>query len=383
MTPTVSFIGRSNSGKTTFLEKVVKGLKIRGYRVAVVKHSPHGSDMDHPGKDSWRLTQAGSDIVAVSSPDKVAFVERLDTELTLAQIKTLLDPKVDIVLTEGYKNGNAAKILILTTKQEGQQLCHEKPLATVPAHFSSLGVPRFDDDDVTRIIDLLIAQIGEDSSDNIADTINAIDLSLRYDSYQSSELEELLAESASVHGHICSGQVLGVRMALLGCQRLGIERPKEEAKRMVVYVEIDRCATDAIQVVTGCKLGKRTMKYMDYGKVAATFVDLKTGTAVRVVAREDARQKATLYQSEGCTKYEAQLSAYKKMPDDELFNIEYVRVKIPVEDLPGPPCKRVICHQCGEGVNDHRDVMVAGKVLCSACAYGGYYEPLSINSVLR
>ena len=172
-------------------------------------------------------------------------------------------------------------------------------------------------------------------------------------------------------------------MALLGCQRLGIERPKEEAKRMVIYVEIDRCATDAIQVVTGCKLGKRTMKYMDYGKVAATFVDLKTGITVRVVAREDARQKAALHQSEGCTKYEAQLSAYKKMPDDGLFNIEYVRVKIPVEDMPGPPCERVICHQCGEGVNDRRDVMVAGKVLCSACAHGGYYEPLYINSVMR
>ena len=152
---------------------------------------------------------------------------------------------------------------------------------------------------------------------------------------------------------------------------------------MVVYVEIDRCATDAIQVVTGCKIGKRTMKYVDYGKVAATFVDLHTGDAVRVAAREDAREKATPRQSEGCTKYEAQLSAYKEMPDDELFNMEHARVKIPVEDMPGPPRERVICDQCGEGINDYREVRLAGKVLCRACAHGSYYEPLSINLVLR
>ena len=115
MIPVVSFIGLSNSGKTTLLEKVIKELKIRGYRVAVVKHCPHGFDIDHPGKDSWRLAQAGSDVVAVSSPNKTAFVERLDTELTLAQIRTIFEAKADIVLAEGYKKDNADKILVLTT----------------------------------------------------------------------------------------------------------------------------------------------------------------------------------------------------------------------------------------------------------------------------
>lgn len=375
MIPLISVVGNSNSGKTTLLEKVVKELKVRGYRVAVVKHSPHGFDMDCPGKDSWRLTQAGSDIVALSSTDKVAFVERLEKELTLAQIRTLFDAKVDIVLAEGYKNGDAAKILVLTTEQDKEWLCREeKPLATVSARLSSLGMPQFDDDDVTHVIDLLIAQIGKDSSGNNTDTANAVDLMPRYESHQSSEFEELLAESASVHGHVCPGQVLGVRMAILGCQELGIEKPKEETKRMIVYVEIDRCATDAIQIVTGCKLGKRTMKYVDYGKLAATFVDLLTGNAVRLAVREDARDKAVLYRCQGQTKYDAEVVAYKAMPDAELFNVEKVLVQIPAENMPGPPLSRVICHQCGEGVNDHREIMVAGKVLCRACAHGAYYQ---------
>ena len=384
MIPIISFVGNSNSGKTMLLEKVIRELKSRSCRVAVIKHSHHDFQMDRPGKDSWRFAQAGSDIVVLSSSNKVAFVEHLDTELTLDEVSALFRDKVDIVLTEGYKNGDAAKILVLATEQDKERLCREeRPLATVSARLSSLGIPQFDDDDVNFVIDLLIEQIGKELSGNITDTTSAVDLIPRYESYQSNKFEELLAESASVHGHVCPGQVLGVRMALLGCQELGIEKPKEEAKRMVVYVEIDRCATDAIQVVTGCKLGKRTMKYMDYGKVATTFVDLKTGAAVRVVAREDARQKATLYQSEGGTKYEAQLKAYKKMPDEELFNVEKVLVHIPAEDMPGPPCKRVICDQCGEGVNDGRDVLLTGKILCRACAYGAYYESLSINSILR
>ncbi len=372
--PVVSFIGLSNSGKTTLLEKVIKELKIRGYRVAVVKHCPHGFDIDHPGKDSWRLAQAGSDVVAVSSPNKTAFVERLDTELTLAQIRTIFEAKADIVLAEGYKKDNADKILVLTTEQDREQLCLEEPLATIPARFSSLGHPQFDCDDVFHIVDLLTAQIDKNHLGTIAETINTGDLIPGYDSYQSSEFEELLAESAAIHGHVCPGQVLGIRMAMLGCQELGIERPKEEAKRMIVYVEIDRCAADAIQVVTGCKLGKRTMKYVDYGKLAATFVDLQTGNAVRLATREDSRKKAALYQAQEQTKYDAEVVAYKSLPDKELFNVEKVLVQIPAEDMPGPPVSRVICEGCGEGVNDRREVSIAGKVLCRACAFGSYYQ---------
>jgi formylmethanofuran dehydrogenase subunit E len=212
---------------------------------------------------------------------------------------------------------------------------------------------------------------------------NTNDLSSEYFSRQSSDFKELLAESEVVHGHICPGQVLGVRMAIRGCRELGIEKPKEEPKRMIVYVEIDRCATDAIQVVIGCKLGKRTMKYADYGKLAATFVDLMTGKAVRVVVREDSREKAARYTLEGWTKQDGEIAAYKALPDEELFNVEEVFVEIPEEDMPGPPKRRVLCDQCGEGVNDSRDVLLDGKIVCRACAYGTYYKSYNAVADLR
>ncbi|MBI2544417.1 MAG: formylmethanofuran dehydrogenase subunit E family protein, partial [Candidatus Rokubacteria bacterium] len=85
---------------------------------------------------------------------------------------------------------------------------------------------------------------------------------------------ELLREAVAFHGHLCPGQVLGVRMAMAGCRALGVAEPKGMGKNLVVFVEIDRCATDAIQAVTGCSLGKRTLKHVDYGKMAATFVNV-------------------------------------------------------------------------------------------------------------
>ena len=176
MIPVISFIGRSNSGKTTLLEKVVRELKLKGYRVGVVKHTHHNFAIDHPGKDSWRLAQAGSDIVAVSSPNKVAFVEQVESEVDLGQLSTFFEGKVDILLAEGYKKGNAAKIQVLAPGQDREQLCREKPLATITARFSSPGHLQFDYDDVIHIVDLLIAQIDNNHPGNIAETIDTVDL---------------------------------------------------------------------------------------------------------------------------------------------------------------------------------------------------------------
>ena len=116
------------------------------------------------------------------------------------------------------------------------------------------------------------------------------------------------------------------------------------------------------------------MKYVDYGKLAATFVDLHTRKAVRLVAREDARVRAAHYHHEGWTRHETEVVAYKAISDEELFHIEHVLVQIPAEDMPGPPLRRVICDECGEGVNDLREVMIRGKMLCRSCAYGCYYQ---------
>ena len=188
------------------------------------------------------------------------------------------------------------------------------------------------------------------------------------------ELEELVAQSAALHGgHPCPGQVLGVRMAMAGCREVGLDEPKR-TKKLIVYVEIDRCATDAIQAVTGCKLGKRTLKHVDYGKMAATFVNTATGQAVRVVARETARDQARRYAPEAPDSCTAQLQAYKVMPEEELLSVTRVSVSIPPEDLPGPPLSRVVCQTCGEGINDGREVLRRGRVLCRACAGKSYYE---------
>lgn len=189
-------------------------------------------------------------------------------------------------------------------------------------------------------------------------------------------LEEYLDLAARNHGHMCPGQVLGVRMAMLGLEKIGIDDPAKHRKRLLTFVEIDRCATDAVSLVTGCRLGKRSLKYLDYGKVAATFVDLETQQAVRIVARDDAREKAKAMNENLADPYRQQLEAYKVLNDDELFTVQRVRVKLRPEDLPGRPRSRVACQECGEGVNDGRESRVDGRVLCRNCAGESYYEVL-------
>lgn len=189
------------------------------------------------------------------------------------------------------------------------------------------------------------------------------------------EFEQLLEESVKIHGHLCPGQVLGVRLAMLGLELSGIRDPKgTDRKKLIVYVEIDRCATDAIQSVTGCSLGKRSLKWMDYGVMAATFVNLETGKAVRIVAREKSRELAAKYCPEIENKYKRQIEAYKLMKDQELFLVQEVEVEIPAHDMPGRPSRRVQCQSCGDWVQDCRDVEIDGKILCRACAHGGYYR---------
>ena len=161
---------------------------------------------------------------------------------------------------------------------------------------------------------------------------------------------------------------------MAGCRALGIDEPRG-SKRLLVYVEIDRCAADAIGSVTGCRLGKRTLKHVDYGKLAATFVDMVSGRAVRVIALEEARERAPAYAPHVADdRHAVQSVAYRVMPDEELLAVHEVRLTVPEEDRPGPPVSRVRCAVCGEGVNDRREIRDNGRVLCRACAGGAYYE---------
>jgi formylmethanofuran dehydrogenase subunit E len=188
-------------------------------------------------------------------------------------------------------------------------------------------------------------------------------------------LAELLAECEVLHGHMCSGQVLGARMAMLGCELIGVAEPRgADRRKLIVWVEIDRCMTDAVSAVTGVRLGKRSLKYVDYGKVAATFLNTETNKAVRVVALESSRRLADERYGSVSDKRERQFKTYKEASNDELFKTESVRIELNEFDLPGSPRSRVICSSCEEGINDGREVIGPdGACLCRACSGAAYY----------
>jgi formylmethanofuran dehydrogenase subunit E len=191
------------------------------------------------------------------------------------------------------------------------------------------------------------------------------------------QLETHLATAAQAHGHVCAGQVLGVRLAMLGLEKLGIDDPRgKDRKRLVTFVEIDRCATDAVAVVTGCRLGKRALKFRDWGKMAATFVDVSSGKAVRIAAKESSKTVARQMHPELEDKNQQQMLAYREMGDDDLFTVQWVKVDLPPEELPGYKGERIVCEICGEGINFRREVVHDGRVLCQSCAGHAYYQPL-------
>jgi formylmethanofuran dehydrogenase subunit E len=206
--------------------------------------------------------------------------------------------------------------------------------------------------------------------------------------------DALLHEAELAHGHLCAGQILGVRMAMLGCERLGIDDPKglvnpKDRKRLVTFIEIDRCATDAIAVVTGCRLGKRAIKFRDWGKMAATFVDLTSPLtpqgdtpvykAIRIAALESSKQRARELYPHIENKNQQQMLAYRELPNEDLFSEEWVSVPIHPREMPGYKSARITCEQCGEGINYDREVRRDEKILCEACAapQTRYYQPLT------
>ena len=189
------------------------------------------------------------------------------------------------------------------------------------------------------------------------------------------DFETLLKGSAEAHGHLCPGQVVGVRMAMLGCRLIGLNDPSshDQIKKLVVYVEMDRCTADAVAYVSGVKLGRRSLKFMDYGIMAATFVNLETDSAIRVLSTEEARDLAPVYAPEITGKYQQQLESYIQMPDSVLFRVQKVQVAISEFDLPGPSRRKVSCRQCGQVVRDSREMVRDNRILCKPCAEGAYF----------
>ena len=188
-------------------------------------------------------------------------------------------------------------------------------------------------------------------------------------------LDAYLREAEIAHGHLCAGQILGVRMAMLGLEKLGIDDPRgKDRKRLVTFVEIDRCATDAIGVVTGCRLGKRALKFRDWGKMAATFIDVSNGKAVRIAATESSKAKAREMCPQIEDKNQQQMKAYREMPEADLFTTQWVKVDLPAQEFPGYKGERITCAECGEGINFKREVLRGERKLCRACAGERYYE---------
>jgi formylmethanofuran dehydrogenase subunit E len=206
-------------------------------------------------------------------------------------------------------------------------------------------------------------------------------------------LDALLREAEIAHGHLCAGQILGVRMAMLGCSLLGIDEPRSgpDRKRLVTFVEIDRCATDAIAVVTGCRLGKRALKFRDWGKMAASFLDLGRpanpelnleaipgGRAIRIAALETSKDRARELYPHIEGKNAQQMLAYRELPDAELFSTQWVAIPLHPREMPGYKSARITCAVCGEGINYDREVTLDGSTLCQSCAFpeSRYFQPL-------
>jgi formylmethanofuran dehydrogenase subunit E len=189
--------------------------------------------------------------------------------------------------------------------------------------------------------------------------------------------EEYVHDAEQAHGHLCAGQILGVRLAMLGLQKLQIDDPHgKDRKRLVTFVEIDRCATDAVAVVTGCRLGKRALKFRDWGKMAATFVDVSSGKAIRVVAKESSKARAREMHPEVENKNQQQMLAYREMSEDDLFATQWVKVDLLPQEFPGYKSERITCEACGEGINFNREVRRDERTLCRGCAGENYYTPV-------
>lgn len=191
-------------------------------------------------------------------------------------------------------------------------------------------------------------------------------------------LQNLLETCETRHRHLCPRQVLGVRTGLAGGRALGIALPRQD-KRLIVFVETDGCFADGVEVACGVSVGKRTLKIEDYGKIAASVIDTRTGQGMRVLPHRDVRARAWPYAASERSPYFIQLRAYQLMPDEALFEMQPVRTRRTIEEIISYPGLRANCEQCGEEINNQREVCLEGQILCRACAGTPYYRTLGPN----
>jgi formylmethanofuran dehydrogenase subunit E len=353
MAKIIRFIGRSGAGKTTLTEDVVRILCERGLSVAVIKHAHHNVELDVAGKDSFRFTGVGARLALVASPEKLALFEAVSAAPPLENLARYIPTDVDVTLAEGFHDASTPYFLVLAPGETADDRPHTGEL------LGEIEAPRANSNGKAKAAAEAIVS-------RIVDWLNA--------HAEDERLNALLEEAQAFHGHLCPGQMLGVRLAVVGSAAVGLPEPRG-SKALVVWVEVDRCGADAIQTVTGCRPGKRTLKFVDHGKLAATFLNTKTGEAVRVVARSDSRERAAqLYPD--LDRKDAQSLAYRTLPDHELFDVQPVAIDLDEFDQPGKPLIRVTCVASKEEVNDFRHVSGDDGPLCRACAGQPYYRTL-------
>lgn len=186
------------------------------------------------------------------------------------------------------------------------------------------------------------------------------------------DLEAILQASARDHSHLCPRQILGARMGLAGLWCLEVPWPLH-GKRVLIVAETDGCFLDGLSAATGCTPGHRTLRIEDYGKTAGTFVDTETERAVRIAPALDIRAKAPFHAPKGLPRYQAQLLAYRVMPEEEMFSFQPVVLKASVAAILSKPRIRVACSACGEEILNEREVRQGQRNLCRHCAHGGYF----------
>ncbi len=197
-------------------------------------------------------------------------------------------------------------------------------------------------------------------------------------------LDDLLKQTANLHNHLCPRQVLGVRMGILAAELLELDLP-QTGKRLYTFLETDGCFADGVSVATGCWLGHRTLRLMDFGKVAATFVDTVSDMAFRISVHPQVRRIARECEPDAHSRWHAQLAAYQYLPSDQLLIWQPVQLTLSMRVLISRPGVRVNCVRCGEEILNEREVVVHGEPVCRACAGEAYYvaaEPV-VTAALR